>query len=139
MLREYLRVIPRIAAFQGALEPSVVQMHSLAVVARLLPAGVSIMAWGMATAGVSWLAVRVWPSAAPMYARTAALVLGSVLVNPHVNLYDAAVLASPLVSLSGWSTFDIVGAWLCMHCLHYYCFQRRESSAFNSRPSCFSF
>lgn len=30
------------------------------------------------------------------------LVLGSVLVNPHVNLYDATVLAGPLVSLSGW-------------------------------------
>jgi hypothetical protein len=31
-----------------------------------------------------------------------ALVIGSVLVNPHLNVYDAAVMAAPLVSLSGW-------------------------------------
>jgi hypothetical protein len=31
-----------------------------------------------------------------------AFVVGSVLVNPHVYLYDVAVLAAPLVWLGGW-------------------------------------
>lgn len=101
-LLAYLQVVSRLESLQGALEPSVTEMHSLAVVTRLLPGGLSIVAWLFATVVVSWMTVRVWRSAAPMYVRTATLVMGSVLVNPHLNLYDAAVLAAPLVSLSGW-------------------------------------
>ncbi len=102
ILLQYLQVVPRIAAVQNALEPRVEQMHSLAVVTRLLPGGLSIAGWLFATAVVSWMTVRVWRSSVPIYVRAATLVMGSVLVNPHLNLYDGAVLAPPLVWLSGW-------------------------------------
>ncbi len=102
VLLEYLHIATRISALQDALEPSVSEMHSLAVVTRLLPDGLSIAAWLIATGVVSWMTVRVWRSSTlPTYVRMATLVLGSVLVNPHLNLYDGAVLAAPLVSLSG--------------------------------------
>jgi hypothetical protein len=99
---EYLDLLPRLAELQSALEPSAEQMHSIATVARLLPGYVAKITWVCASALVAWMTVRVWRSFAPAYVRMGALVLGSVLVNPHVNLYDAAVLAPPLVSLTGW-------------------------------------
>lgn len=102
VLSEYLEVLRHIRTLQDALEPSVQQMHSLAVVTRLLPGGVSTAGWLIGTAAVSMMTVRVWRSTAPAHVRTATLMLGSVLVNPHLNLYDGAVLAAPLVSLSGW-------------------------------------
>jgi alpha-1,2-mannosyltransferase len=102
VLLDYLEVLRHIPTLQDALEPSVQQMHSLAVITQLLPGGVSTAAWLFAAAVVSWMTIRIWRSMAPMYVRTASLVLGSVLVNPHLNLYDGAVLAAPLVSLSGW-------------------------------------
>jgi hypothetical protein len=102
VLLEYLEVLRQIPTLQDALEPSVLQMHSLSVVTRLLPGVVSTAAWLIGAAAVSIMTVRVWRSSAPTYVRTAILVLGSVLVNPHLNLYDGAVLAAPLVSLSGW-------------------------------------
>ena len=102
VLLDYVAVLRHIAALQDALEPSVEQMHSLAVVTRLLPSGVSTVGWLVGTVVVSMMALRVWRSTAPAYVRTAMLALGSVLVNPHLNLYDGAVLAAPLISLSGW-------------------------------------
>lgn len=102
VLFDYLEVLRHMGAWQDALEPSPEQMHSLAVLTRLLPAGVSLVAWVIGTVVVSTMTVRVWRSAAPLYVRTGTLVLGSALVNPHVFVYDAAVLAGPLVSLSGW-------------------------------------
>jgi hypothetical protein len=102
VILDYLEVLRRIPTLQDALEPSVVQMHSLAVVTRLLPGVASTAGWLIGTGAVAVMTVRVWRSAAPMYVRTAMLVVGSVVTNPHVNLYDGAVLAAPLVSLSGW-------------------------------------
>ena len=103
VLLQYVQLVPRIPALQSALEPKVALMHSLAVVTGLLPDGLSAGAWLLATAVVSWMTVHVWRSpGVPPSVRMAALVLGSVLVSPHLNIYDAAVLAGPLVSLSGW-------------------------------------
>lgn len=107
-LWEYLEVVRHIAALQDALEPSADQMHSFAALTRLLPDGVSFVAWLIGVAAVSVITLRVWRSSAPMYVRSATLVMGSVFVNPHVNLYDAAVLAAPLVSLSGWIEMQAV-------------------------------
>ena len=102
VLAQYLEVVPQFPALRDALEPSIEQMHSLAAVTRLLPGPLALVAWLTAGAWVSWLTVRVWRSAASVFVRMSGLIIGSVLINPHVYLYDAAVLASPLVWLSGW-------------------------------------
>jgi len=102
VLLDYLQVLPRLAGVQNALEPSVAHLHSLAVVTRLLPGPAATGAWLLAGAAVCWMTVRVWRSPVPVPVRMGALVIGSTLVNPHLNVYDAAVVAAPLVSISGW-------------------------------------
>ena len=101
-LMDYVHVLPRIASVQDALEPSAARLHSLAVLTRLLPGYAAPLVWLVASAVVCWMTVRVWRSTLPVSVRMGALVIGSTLVNPHLNVYDAAVLAAPLVSLSGW-------------------------------------
>jgi len=99
---EYLQVLPRLGGLRTALEPKADAMQSLAAVTGLLPGPAAALTWVAASAVVCWIVVRVWRSAAPVHVRTAALTIGSMLVNPHVNLYDAAVIAPALVSLTGW-------------------------------------
>ena len=101
-LLDYLHVLPRLAGLRGALEPRTESMQSIAAVTGLLPGLASTIAWLIASAAVCWVVVRVWRCGAPVPVRAGALVMGSMLVNPHVNLYDAAVLGPSLLSLSGW-------------------------------------
>ena len=101
-LLDYLHVLPRLAGLRGALEPRAESMQSIAAVTGLLPGLASMIAWLIASAAVCWIVVRIWRSGAPVPVRAGALVMGSMLVNPHVNLYDAAVLGPALLSLSGW-------------------------------------
>jgi hypothetical protein len=101
-LVEYAEVLPRLSSMRGALEPRAESMQSITAVTGLLPGVGAAIGWLIASAAVCWMVVRVWRSSAPVPVRAGALVLGSMLVNPHVNLYDAAVIAPALVSLSGW-------------------------------------
>jgi len=102
VLQDYLRVLTQIAGAQEALEPSTGLMQSWAAVTRLLPAPLSTAAWLAASAWTSWLVVRIWRTAESPAPRVGALAIGSVLVNPHVNLYDATALAAPLLSATLW-------------------------------------
>lgn len=102
VLLDYLKVLPRLAGVQDALEPSIAHLHSLAAVTRLLPGPAATLAWLLVSGAVCWMTVRVWRAPMPVPVRMGALVMGSTLVNPHLNVYDAAVIAAPLVSLSGW-------------------------------------
>jgi alpha-1,2-mannosyltransferase len=102
VLLDYVYLLPRIAGMPAALAPRAEQMHSLATVTRVLPYPLSLIAWLIACAWVSWLIVRLWRSGAPVTVRVGALVVGSLLVNPHVYLYDATVIAVPLVWFAGW-------------------------------------
>ena len=102
VLLDYVQVLPRLAGVQDALEPSAGHLHSLAAVTRLLPGPAATIVWVLASAAVCWMTVRVWRAPLPVPVRMGALVMGSTLVNPHLNVYDAAVIAAPLVALSGW-------------------------------------
>jgi hypothetical protein len=59
--------------------------------------------WALLSALVIFQTVRVWRSGAPVVFRTGVLIVASVLVNPHVFVYDAVVLAPALVWLAGWA------------------------------------
>ena len=99
---DYAAIVPRLAALQEALAPRPDEMHSLASVTSVLPQSIASLVWFAACLWVAVMTVRVWRSTAPLTLRMAVLVLGSVLVNPHVVVYDVAVLAAPLVWLGGW-------------------------------------
>jgi alpha-1,2-mannosyltransferase len=94
-----LRGMPRVEAL---LEPQPWQMHSLRTIANLLPGPLALGTWVFLTAVVAYLAASVWRMAAALPLRLGTLVVASVLANPHLIVYDATVLALPLLWIGGW-------------------------------------
>ena len=79
------------------LESKPFNSHSLRAVTRLLPDVIGIPLWLMLSGVVLWYTVRVWKSDAPVRVRLGIVILASLLVNPHVIVYDVTLLALPLV------------------------------------------
>ena len=79
------------------LESKPIYSHSLRMITRLLPNEIGIPLWIAAAVIVLWYTTRVWKSEAPLRVRIGMVVLASVLINPHVIIYDAIVLVLPLV------------------------------------------
>ena len=79
------------------LEETPVYSQSLRTLTRLMPNAVGIPVWIGAAAIVLWYTARVWRSHAPIRVRLGTVILASLLVNPHVIIYDATVLALPLI------------------------------------------
>jgi hypothetical protein len=64
---------------------------------RLAPNWIGIPLWVGLVSVVLWYTARVWRSEASVRVRVGTVILASVLVNPHLIIYDAAVLALPLL------------------------------------------
>jgi hypothetical protein len=101
---QYAALVPNLPSMQAALEPAPELLHSITALTNLLPRPFSGVAWLLCCAWVSIMVVQIWRSPHPTAVRMAALVIGSVLVNPHVNVYDLTVTALPLVWIAGWLT-----------------------------------
>jgi hypothetical protein len=91
--------LPDIAAY---LEPKPYQNHSLKALADLLPAPASTVAWLAASAIVLFHAVRLWSPRLPAAVRLSSLLIATVLVSPHLGVYDLTVLVLALLWLGGW-------------------------------------
>ena len=103
VLRDYAAVVVRFAELRESLEPRPEQMHSISAVTNRLSADWGMILWALLSALVIFQTVRVWKSGAPVALRTGVLIVASVLVNPHVFVYDAVVLAPALVWFAGWA------------------------------------
>lgn len=79
------------------LESKPFMSHSLRAVTRLLPNAIGVPLWLALSAIVLWYTVRVWKSDAPVGIRLGVVMLASLLVNPHVIVYDVTLLALPLL------------------------------------------
>jgi alpha-1,2-mannosyltransferase len=79
------------------LESKPIYSHSLRSLTRLLPNSIGIPLWIAAGAIVLWYTARVWRTDAPIRIRVGIVILASLLVNPHAIVYDATVLALPLI------------------------------------------
>ena len=79
------------------LESKPFMSHSLRAVTRLLPNAIGVPLWLALSAIVLWYTVRVWKSDAPVSVRLGVVMLASLLVNPHVIVYDVTLLALPLI------------------------------------------
>jgi alpha-1,2-mannosyltransferase len=79
------------------LESKPFMSHSLRAVTRLLPDAMGVPLWLTLSAIVLWYTVRVWRSDAPVRIRLGVAMLASLLVNPHVIVYDTTLLALPLL------------------------------------------
>jgi alpha-1,2-mannosyltransferase len=80
-----------------ALESKPFLSHSLRTLTRLAPNWIGVPLWVALVAVVLWYTARVWRSDAPLRVRLGVVMLASVLVNPHLIIYDATVLALPLL------------------------------------------
>ena len=98
----YLETLPRLVAHADALEPKPYQMHSLTALTKLFPTSIGTLVWVIASFGVIWQTARVWRARVPVRLQMATLVLASVLVSPHVTIYDATLLVLPLLWVGGW-------------------------------------
>jgi hypothetical protein len=89
--------IPTMVAYEDMLEAKPFLSHSVRAITRLAPNWIGVPIWAIVSALVLWYTVRVWKSRAPLGVRLGVVVLASVLVNPHMIIYDLTVLALPLV------------------------------------------
>jgi hypothetical protein len=83
--------------YADLLESKPFQSHSLRALTRLLPDAIGVPLWILTGAIVLWCTVRVWKSGAPVRVRLGLVMLASLLVNPHVIVYDVTLLALPLL------------------------------------------
>jgi hypothetical protein len=102
VLEAYATFVPVMLRHADLLESKPFQSHSIRAVTRLAPDLLALPLWGVLSAAVMVYVVKVWKTGAPLRVRLGLVILASVLVNPHLIVYDAAVLALPLIWFGGY-------------------------------------
>jgi hypothetical protein len=106
VMRSYFQMLLHSAARPGTAElvGSPIQMHSLRTFWALLipwPRAVWVL-YALSSLAVVVMATTVWKSCSQRALRFSALILASVLVNPHIYIYDLLALAPALLLLADW-------------------------------------
>lgn len=103
-LRQWIRVLLSLPNLLPQLEPRLYQTHSLRTFwTMLVPWPRLAMALYIVTALLTLaLAIRCWQSRLPLPLRYSALLLATVLVAPHLTVYDLVILAPAFLLLSDW-------------------------------------
>jgi alpha-1,2-mannosyltransferase len=104
VLPAFLRSIPDTVRHVDLLESKPFMSVSLRTLTRLLPGWIGTPLWLLLAVGVLWCTVRAWRPGSPVRMRMAIVMLASVLVNPHLIVYDAAILALPLLWIGAFVT-----------------------------------
>jgi hypothetical protein len=105
VLIDYVARIPVVLRSSELFEPKLWQMHNLrGFWGLLLGTGrLGTFLTLASAAAVVYLVRRIWRDEPASDVRFAALVLGAVLINPHLYVYDLVVLAVPLVIIVAFS------------------------------------
>ncbi len=106
VLLDYVNLMREVVTVEHLIEPEPFELHSIRAITRLLPDWLDTAVWIGASAIVLEKTLRVWRSAAPGAVRMGVLVLASVLVSPHLLVYDATVLVLPLLWVGAWLRRD---------------------------------
>lgn len=103
-LRAWIQLLSRVPTLLPLLEPKLYQTHSLRTFwTLLLPWPRLDLALYILTALLTLaLAVRCWQSTLSLALRYSALLLATVLVAPHLTVYDLVILAPAFLLLSDW-------------------------------------
>ena len=103
-MRDYLYHLARVREVFGQLEPRPYQLHSLrSFWAMLLPWPQVAFGFYIATAiAVLGLALLCWRSATPLSLRFSALLIATILISPHLTVYDLVILAPAFLLLADW-------------------------------------
>jgi hypothetical protein len=105
VVRDYLNALTRVPDVLPALEPRPYQMHSLRAFWMMLipsPPLVFIL-YAVTAVGVLVLLVHCWRHDSDLRIKFSALLLASVLVSPHLTVYDLVVLAPAFLLLGDWA------------------------------------
>jgi hypothetical protein len=105
IMRDYLGTLMHMGDVLPLLEPRLYQMHSLrSFWSLLLPWPRVALGFYVVTAVVVLaLAVRCWRSNASLQIRYSALLFGTVLIAPHLTVYDLVILAPAFLFLGDWA------------------------------------
>jgi hypothetical protein len=99
---DYIRYLPRLLQRANDVEPVLYKSVSLRALLRLLPDVLTTPLWIISAIVVFALVHRAWRDEIPARVRLGIVVMGTVLVNPHMYVYDAVVLAPALLWLGAW-------------------------------------
>jgi alpha-1,2-mannosyltransferase len=104
-MRNYFAQLWHVSDVMPQLEPRLYQMHSLrAFWAMLLPwPQVSFWLYVASAIGVLYLTFLCWKSQASLSLRFSALLLATVLVSPHLTVYDLVILAPTFLLMADWA------------------------------------
>ena len=103
-LLTYARVLTRIGSTTEVLEPRPYLLHSLrAFWNLLLPwGGAAFVLYGLTAVAAVGLAIAFWRRPVALEQRFAVMLLGTVLVAPHLTVYDLVILAPALLWIGDW-------------------------------------
>ena len=104
VLKEYAAFLPFMLKNTDLLEPKPFQTHSLSTLTHLMPTWIGLPLWIAATAALVLCTVKVWKSEASNQVRLGVLMIGSLLANPHLIIYDVTILVLPLL----WIGVDVL-------------------------------
>ena len=101
----YLDILSHPASLAMIVEQKLYQTHSLRTWwALLIPwRPLALTLYGASAVWVLWRLVVFWRSPVELRLRYAALLLATVLVSPHVFVYDLVIIAPALLILADWS------------------------------------
>jgi hypothetical protein len=105
VMREYFGRLLHVREVMPQLEPRLYQMHSLRAFWTLLIPWPQAAWWLYVASAVFilWMALRCWKRAADLRLRYAALLISTVLLAPHLTVYDLVILAPAFLLLADWA------------------------------------
>ena len=115
VVADYARFMQALAPVEFLIEPKPFELHSIRVLTRFAPDWLATILWLGASVVVVERAWRFWRRVDDVGARVGVLVLATVLVSPHVFVYDATVLALTFLLVGAWVERDPVGRSLAAH------------------------
>jgi hypothetical protein len=105
VMRDYAVHLVHVRSVFPVLEPRLAQTHCLRTFWQMLiPMPRSV--WGLyaiSAAAVLWLTVACWRSALPLALRYSALLIATVLISPHLTVYDLVILAPAILLIAEWT------------------------------------
>jgi hypothetical protein len=103
-LRDWIHALLNLPAVLPFLEPRIYQTHSLRTFwSMLIPwPSASLTLYAITSVAVCVLTIACWRSSLPMPMRYSALLFATVLLAPHLTVYDLVILAPAFLLLSDW-------------------------------------
>jgi alpha-1,2-mannosyltransferase len=105
VMKDYAFRLLHVTEVYALLEPRPYQMHSLTSFwAALIPWPTVAFAFYVVTGvAVLTVSVRYWRSSAPLNLRYSVMLVATVLVSPHLTVYDLVILAPAFLLLADWA------------------------------------